>query len=239
MNYNTIREKGDCERPYEKCLAHGPGILTDAELLAVILRTGCRGKDAVTLSREILKTGDRRDGLLNLNRLTLQELTEIPGVGRVKAIQVLCICELSRRIARQRAGQKLILSEPGTIAAYYMEDLRLREQECLLLVMLDTRCRLIADRILSVGTVNASLVSSREIYMEALRHRAVSILLLHNHPSGDPTPSLEDRRVTEKIQKAGRLLDIRLIDHIVIGDGRYVSFLEEGLIDNAPDDYGE
>ena len=239
MNYNTIREKGDCERPYEKCLAHGPGILTDAELLAVILRTGCRGKDAVTLAREILKTGDRRDGLLNLNRLTLQELTEIPGVGRVKAIQVLCICELSRRIARQRAGQKLILSEPGTIAAYYMEDLRLREQECLLLVMLDTRCRLIADRILSVGTVNASLVSSREIYMEALRHRAVSILLLHNHPSGDPTPSLEDRRVTEKIQKAGRLLDIRLIDHIVIGDGRYVSFLEEGLIDNAPDDYGE
>ena len=239
MNYNQIRDTADCERPYEKCLQHGPGILTDAELLAVILRTGCRGKNAVELAREILAKGGSENGLIHLNRMTLPELTEIPGVGSVKAIQMLCICELSRRIARRRAREKLVLNDPGTIAAYYMEDLRLREQECLLLVMLDTRCRLLADRIMTVGTVNGSLVSSREIFMEALRHRAVGILLLHNHPSGDPTPSLEDRLVTEKIQKAGRLLDIRLYDHIVIGDGQYISFKEQGFIAEVPDDYGQ
>lgn len=218
------------DRPYERCLRYGPKVLTDAQLLAVVLRTGTVGKDAVALAEEILSAGGVHSGLLALCHMTVEQLTAIPGVGEVKAIQLQCVAELSQRIAAKRALRSLSFSEPSTIADYYMELLRHCERECLHAMMLDTKGNLLHECRLSEGTVNSALLSVRELFAEAVRHGAVGIVLVHNHPSGDPTPSREDIEVTMKVREAGRLLEISLLDHIVIGDCCYVSFLEEGLL---------
>lgn len=217
-------------QPYEKCIAYGPDFLTDAELIACILRSGTKEYTSVALAEKLLKLRKGKEGLEGLCSLTFEELTEVPGIGRVKALQIRCIFELARRMSRSRAEKALNFTDPESIAAYYMEDFRHREQEHLLLLLLDNKSRLLGEKLLFTGTVNASIVSPREIYLEALRYHAVGIILLHNHPSGDPTPSDADRRVTAKVRDAGNCLDIHLLDHIVIGDKKYVSFREKGYL---------
>ena len=217
-------------QPYEKCVAFGPGFLTDAELIACILRSGTREYTSVALAELLLKHRKGNEGLEGLCTLSYEELTEVPGIGRVKALQIQCIFELAKRMSRSRAAKCLNFTEPGSVADYYMEEYRHREQEQLLLLFLDNKSNLLGEKELFTGTVNASLVSPREIYLEALKFHAVGIILLHNHPSGDPTPSDADRRITRKVWEAGSLLDIPLLDHIVIGDRKYVSFREEGYI---------
>lgn len=223
------------EKPYEKCMALGAKALTDAQLLAVILRTGTSGLNATSLAYNVFAASgsfDEKDGnqLLNLVNLSIPELMKIKGIGRVKAIQIQCICELSRRIAKQTAGKKLDFGSPQTIAEYYMEDMRHLEKEHLVLVLLDGKCCLIKDLVVTIGTVNASLVNTREIFAEALKYNAVSIVLLHNHPSGDSTPSRNDLAVTERIARAGEIMGINLIDHIIIGDNNYTSLKEKEFI---------
>lgn len=217
-------------QPYEKCVAFGPRFLTDAELIACILRSGTREYTSVALAELLLKHRKGNEGLEGLCTLSYEELTEVPGIGRVKALQIQCIFELAKRMSRSRAAKCLNFTEPGSVADYYMEEYRHREQEHLLLLFLDNKSNLLGEKELFTGTVNASLVSPREIYLEALKFHAVGIILLHNHPSGDPTPSDADRRITRKVWEAGSLLDIPLLDHIVIGDRKYVSFREEGYI---------
>ena len=215
-------------RPYERCLAAGPESLTDAQLLAVILRTGRPGISAEALSEEILSLhGGSLEGICHL---TQPELERIPGVGAVKAIQIRCIAELSKRIAASGASRLLSFTNPESIAAYYMEQLRHEEVEHLILMMFDTRHRLIAEKRMFRGTVNRSVVSARELFLCALDHRAVFVILVHNHPGGDPSPSGADVALTEKVGECGRMLDIRLSDHIIIGDRRYFSFREEGYL---------
>ena len=151
----------------------------------------------------------------------------------MKAVQLLAIGELAKRIWRREAGGTLTLpvfSEPAVCARYYMQEMRHLEQEELRIVYLDTRLRLMRDQILTRGTVNASVLSVREIMIGALRHRAVHLILIHNHPSGDPSPSSEDRSVTKQVAEAGALIGIRLADHIIIGDNRYYSFKEWGTL---------
>ena len=218
------------ERPYEKCVKHGPGALTDAELLAAVIRTGTREDSCVELARKILtlpRVGGRLDGI---SALSMAEFTALRGIGRVKAVQLLCIGELSRRIAKMQAGERLRFDDPASIADYYMEDMRHEPREICILSMLNTKNQLLKDCRLTEGTVNASLISVRDIYGEALRQGAVGIVLLHNHPSGDPTPSGEDVQLTGKLAQAGRLLGISLLDHIIIGDRRYFSMREEGYL---------
>ena len=218
-------------RPYEKCLEFGASALDDAELLAVILRSGVRGMNATELASTILELGAGcagDDGVLaGLLNLSIPQLLEIKGVGKVKAIQIQCICELSKRISKQQRCSRLDFDSPETIAHYYMQDLRCLEKEHLILVLLDGKCRMIRDCVLSVGTINASLVNPREIFVEALRYSAVHVILLHNHPSGDSTPSRNDLEVTKRIQKAGEIIGINLIDHIIIGDNKYTSLKEK------------
>lgn len=214
------------ERPCEKALKYGAGALSDAELLAVMLRCGTRHENALSLAGRILY-GSSREGLLGLLHLSMEELMAIPGVGKVKALQIRCIFELSRRIARARNPEKPCFHNAGSIAEYYMEELRHEEQEKVLLLMLDTRGRLLADKVISIGTVRAALISPREIFLTALSYRAVAVVLLHNHPSGDPTPSSEDILLTETVAESGEMLGIKLLDHIVIGDGRAVSIREQ------------
>lgn len=217
-------------RPYEKCLSSGPSVLSDAELLAVIIRTGTQGISSVELSEQILSLSKNQSGLTGICHLTLPELMKIPGVGQVKAIQILCIGELSKRIATYQAKEKIAFHNPVTIADYYMEQLRHEEQECMICMMLNTKNQLIGEELLTLGTVNTSVVSPREIYLSALRYHAVHIILVHNHPSGDPMPSKEDIDLTKRLKYAGELLDIHLIDHIIVGDHKYVSFKEMNIL---------
>ena len=208
------------ERPYEKCLEQGCQALSDAELLAVIIRTGAVGDTSVELARRVLDLGGRQGNLAGLCGLSVQELTSVKGIGRVKAIQIQCIAELSRRMAKSRARDGLC----------FMEDLRHEEREQCRVMMLNTRSMLLAEKQLSVGTVNASLISAREIFLEALKCQAVYIILIHNHPSGDPHPSREDILLTKRVWEAGELIGISLLDHIIIGDRSYVSLREENLM---------
>jgi DNA repair protein RadC len=217
------------ERPYEKCLAKGAESLSDAELLAVILRTGSKGESALDLSRKVLAQNGEGNGLLGIYHMSISDLTGIRGLGKVKAVQLKCVAELSKRIARQTFSEGVSFRDPVSVARYYMEELRHQEQEILMLVMLNSKGRLIRDMVISKGTVRASLISPREIFIEAVRHQAVSIILLHNHPSGIPDPSREDILLTERIRDAGSLIGIELLDHIIIGDCQAVSMREQGL----------
>lgn len=216
-------------RPYEKCIRMGPQSLTDGELLAVLLRTGTKGSPSVEMAETVLNLSKDREGLLGLHRLSLTELQSVKGIGKVKAIQIKCIGELSKRIACEAAGKGLSYSRPQTIAQYYMEQLRHEEQEQLWCMMLDTKNHLLGEEMVFKGTVNSSLVSPREIFLTAMSYHAVGIILVHNHPSGDPNPSRADLDITERIFQAGEMLGIPLLDHIIIGDRKYLSFREQGI----------
>jgi len=224
----TMKDLPQSEQPYEKFMRCGAGVLSDAELLAVILRSGGKDKTALQLAQSVLCREQKN--LLNLMHLGTEDLMKISGIGKVKAIQLKCIAELSKRMAQTTYERKLIVEEPATVAAYYMEQLRHETKEKLLLAMFDARNRFLGDIIVSIGTVNSSLVSPREIFLMALGKQAVHVLLLHNHPSGDPTPSEEDMRATLRVAECGKMLGILLVDHIIIGDNRYTSFREKGFL---------
>ena len=217
------------DRPYEKCLRLGPGALSDGELLAVLLRTGTKGCPSVDMADEILNLSRNREGLTGLYQLSLAQLQSVKGVGKVKAVQIKCIGELSKRIAAATARKGLSFNQPETIAEYYMERLRHEEQELLICMMLDTKNHLLGEEMVFKGTVNSSLANPREIFLTAVSYHVVGILLVHNHPSGDPTPSRADMDFTERVRRAGDILGIPLIDHIIIGDHRFLSFRQRGI----------
>lgn len=216
-------------RPDEKLEFLGEAALTDAELLAIIIRNGFRGYNSVRLAEDIIKCGGD-NGLIGLCKLSLDELIKLKGVGRVKALQVKAIGELARRISKKTAKAALIMDNPKTVAHYFMEDLRHKDKECFMMLSLDGKGALIKESVVSIGTVNSSLASPREVYLEAVRNRAVSIILVHNHPSGNPSPSKNDLIVTRKMKDAGELLGITLVDHIIIGDNSYISLSEEKMM---------
>ena len=216
-------------RPYERCFANGPKSLSDEELLAVIIRTGGHGKNSVELAREIL-TYMGKEGIGGLSTLTGQELTQIRGIGMVKAVQLLCVGELAARIAKHRRRETLSFQTPASVAEYYMEEMRHKQKEEVLLLLLDAKSKLIREITVSIGTVDYAVASPREVFIEALRYQAVGIIMLHNHPSGDPTPSRMDLVSTRQIREAGELIGISLIDHIIIGDNNYTSFSEKKLL---------
>lgn len=227
--YLTVKELPMSERPYEKCEKYGAGFLSDAELLAVILRTGTKQLRAIDLAIAVLNCSTSYPGLKGLNYLTLKELTQIKGVGRVKAIELLCLTELTKRMAKEMQKDMVKLTTPQSVADYYMQDMRHLTREQVLLLMLDSKNKIIKDLMISEGTVNTSIMPTREVFVTAIKYEAVNIILLHNHPSGDPTPSAEDIRVTKRISEAGNLIGITLMDHLIIGDNKYISLKEQGL----------
>lgn len=217
--------------PYEKFISYGSRSLTDSELLAIMLRTGTRGMNARMLGEKVLsETARYGNGLLGLYHIPLKELCKIDGIGEVKAIQLKTVAELSTRMAQAKAKSNLSFHSPASIADYYMERFRHESVEYIMLLMLDSGLHLISERILSQGTVNASLASPREVFIYALQAQAAGIMLLHNHPGGNPVPSENDIRVTRRIGQIGMLADIPLYDHIIIGDNKYFSFSESKLL---------
>lgn len=215
--------------PYDKFLKYGAQSLTDEELLAIILRTGTKGEDALTLSLRILSLCGRQ-GILGLHHLSLEDLKSVRGIGEVKAVKLKTIAELSRRIAGACCETDICFRNPASVAQAYMERMRHFEQEHCLLIYLDTKDMRIADEELSVGTLNASIVSPREVFKGALRRNAASVILLHNHPSGNAAPSSQDLALTRRLSQAAQIMEIPLLDHIIIGDNTYTSLKEEGVL---------
>ena len=226
----TMKERPETERPYEKCLRAGAESLTDGELSAVIIRCGTRSCTALELAFSLLNRHPVYKGLAGLHHLDIEMLKEIPGIGNVKAIEILCVLELSKRLARASIKEESDFSSPDYIAAYYMEDMRHLSVEKVMLLLLDGRHRLMKEILLSKGTANSSWVPVRNIFVEALRCEAVYMILIHNHPSGYPEPSREDLIITRQIKEAGELLGIPLSDHIIIGDKCYTSLREQNMM---------
>lgn len=224
----TIKEIPISERPYEKLETYGAGVLSDAELIAIIIKSGTVKERSTDIAMRII--GKHDSGLLGLHHLTMDELREINGIGRVKAIQLKAIAEISKRLSRATQKERINVNSPSTVASMYMEDLRHLKREHLIVVLLDTKHNVIEDYTLSIGTVNASLIHPREVFIYALRNEAVNIILLHNHPSGNPEPSPQDIAITDRIGEAGDLVGVTLLDHIIIGDGTYTSLKEQGYI---------
>lgn len=225
----TMKELPVSERPYEKAEAEGVERLSDKELLTVLIRSGTKQERADQVALKILEYCGE-DGLQALWNLPAEELKTLPGIGRVKAIQIVCVCELARRMA---GGKRLFgtkIASPKDVVSYYQARLRYQQKECLVLIVLDSKNRILADEILSVGSLSASIADPREIFLAALKKNGASIILLHNHPSGDPTPSKEDILTTERVENAGKLLGIPLTDHIVLGLDSYISLKAEGYL---------
>lgn len=222
----TMKSMPESERPYERCERFGPKVLTDAELLAVIIRSGSAEMNSVQVARQILSKDKNHPNLTGLYYLNRKQLLEIPGIGQIKATQLLAVAELSKRMSKAKLEQGVILKRPSMLADYFMDELRYELQECVYAVFLDQKCSLIQTSLITKGTVNASLVSPREIFLEALNWKAVHLVLIHNHPSGNVSPSQEDYVVTRQVEEAGKLLGITLLDHIIVGHSGYYSFAE-------------
>lgn len=218
-------------KPYEKFMAYGPEHLTESELLAIILRTGTSRASALEVAEEVMKLSKPpREGLLGLYDVSMKELMQVRGIGEVKAVKLKCLAELSMRMNRAVAKECLTFGDSETVARYYMEQLRHRDTECVILVSLDSRGQNIGEKMLTTGSVRMSLLSPREVFLEALKEKAVNIILVHNHPSGDPSPSKCDVELTQNIKTLGEMMEIPLLDHIIIGDNVYSSFKEMALI---------
>ena len=229
-NQTKINHLPPQERPYEKCERFGPAHLTDAELLAIMLRTGTKGESSIELAKRVLYPMSSGDGVLNLHKWSIEQLVNLRGIGRVKAIQIVSLLELAKRLSRAQAAEGLSFCDPSSIAMYYMEEMRHHKQEMLKLLLLNTKNKLISENDISKGTINCAVISPRELFVEALQKNAVSIILIHNHPSGEPTPSREDILMTKRIAEAGQMIGIDLLDHIVIGNNCYTSLREKGLL---------
>lgn len=222
----AIRELPDTEKPRERLLAHGAQVLSDKELLAIQLRIGTREHSALGVAELLLKEfGD----LSGIARAPLEELKRVKGVGEVKALEIVAAIELGRRAVAFGEGYRPKISNPEDVFNYCAE-LRYATQEHLRTLLLDTKNQVLKMCKVTTGTLDSSLVHPREVYKDAIVNSAASIIVVHNHPSGDPTPSPEDKLVTERLAKAGEILGIKLLDHIIIGASRYVSLKECGVL---------
>ncbi|MCS6963416.1 DNA repair protein RadC [Thermoflexus sp.] len=226
----TMKDLPESERPRERLIQHGPAILSAAELLAILLRTGRRGENALYLAHRLLQNCG---GLAGLARTPAHELARIPGVGLAKAAQIQAALELGRRVAAATPEERPPVRSAHD-AYLLLADMADLEQETLRVLLLDTRGRVLAIPTIYVGNVNTTLVRPAEIFREAIRRNAVSLIIAHNHPSGDPAPSPEDIALTRDLVAAGRLLGIGVLDHLIIGRGRYTSLREHGVAFHTP-----
>ncbi|HOG47305.1 MAG TPA: DNA repair protein RadC [Anaerolineae bacterium] len=222
----TIKELPTSERPRERLQSYGPGALSTAELLAIILRTGMGGHNVLALSSSLLA---RFHGLGGLAKASLLELCQERGLGLAKACQLKAAMELGRRMLIASPDDRPQVRSPEDAANLILLEMAFLEQEHLRVILLDTKSYVQAINTVYVGNVNTALVRVAEVFREAVRSNAPSLIVAHNHPSGDPTPSPEDVHVTEQIVAAGKLLDIDVLDHLIIGCQRYVSLKERGL----------
>ncbi len=221
-----ITDLHETERPRERLASQGAQALSNAELLAILLRVGVRGENAVQMGQRLLQD---LGGLPGLHRATFDEVRQQKGVGPAKAAQIKAAIELGRRLAASQPQERPQITSPADAAALVQYEMSALEQEELRVFLLDTRNRVLDIRTVYRGSLNSSQVRVGELFKDAIRKNAAAIIVAHNHPSGDPAPSPDDVAVTRAIVEAGKLLDVAVLDHLVIGQGRFVSLKERGL----------
>jgi DNA repair protein RadC len=215
------------DRPRERLERSGPESLTTPELLAILFRTGTPKRNAVEVAEDLFRS---LGGLAGIAGASLEELGCVDGIGRVKAIEVKAAVELGKRLAAMREEVRPVIRSPADVAHLMMADLRYETREHLIALVLDARNQVRHTRTISTGTLTESLVHPREVFREAIRFSAAALVLVHNHPSGDPSPSPQDIATTRRLVEGGKLLGIDLLDHVIVGDGRWTSLKEQGLM---------
>ena len=226
----SIKELPEDERPQEKMIRHGAGSLSNAELLAIIIRTGTREATSVEVGRKIIEYLD--NDLSYFHQMDVLELKRNPnlsGVGIVKACQIKAAIELGRRM-KQKEILEVKITSPQDVVGLLIDEMQYLKQECFKIILLDTKNKVIKVEEISLGTLNSSLVHPREVFVKAIKQHAASIILVHNHPSGDTEPSAEDKNITMRLVEAGELIGISVLDHIIIGRESYLSFKQEKLL---------
>jgi DNA repair protein RadC len=227
MAYKSIKYWPENERPRERLLAQGPGAMSDAQLIAIVLRTGGGGRSALDIAMELL---DTFGSMKNLEKASLSEVCTLKGMGPAKAAQLKAALELGRRLFKEPASKGPAFSTGQDVYSHYHPLFRNLDKEVFHCAMLDVKNRLIRDSRVSEGTLTSSLVHPREAFREAIRESAAAVIFVHNHPSGDPSPSREDIVLTERLETAGDTVGIRVLDHVIVGDGGYSSMLEKGYL---------
>ena len=225
--YTTIKDLPADERPRERLAKYGPDVLSVAELLAIMLRVGSRQMSAIDMAEHLLA---RFGGLKGVIAATVEELATVNGLGPAKAAQVKAAIELGKRVAGLTDESKPCIRGPEDAANLVSPDLRSEKREHFVALFLDTRNQVTRRKTISIGGLDASLIHPRELFKEAISCLAASVIVCHNHPSGDPTPSQEDLDITQRLIQAGKIIGIELLDHVVIGDGKWVSLKERGLM---------
>lgn len=215
------------ERPYEKMEMYGAESLTNSELLAIIIKTGTKDETSIMLAQKVLnlKTTENTQDLRFIQEVSIKELMSIKGIGKVKALQIKAIGELTKRLSKPINNMKVKVKSPEDVANIFMQEMRYEKREIMKLLILNTKNVIQKVVNVSLGTTNSISVEPKEILLEAIKAQAARIILLHNHPSGDPTPSKDDYRFTDKIYECADMMGIELLDHIVIGDGKFISIL--------------
>ena len=216
------------ERPREKMLSKGIEYLSNTELLAILLRTGTKDKSVFRLAEEILSLEE--SGILFLSECSPEDLARIKGIGTAKACQVLAGLELGRRIATKPRENRVRASCPEVIVSLFMEDMRYYKKEVFKVLLLNTKSEIIGTDDISMGSLSSTVIHPREVFLPAIRRSAAAIIFVHNHPSGDPTPSSDDIQTTKRLVEAGKLIGVSVWDHIIIGDGKHISLKEEHLM---------
>ncbi|MFI3284541.1 MAG: DNA repair protein RadC [Erysipelotrichaceae bacterium] len=226
MTY-IVKEMPEMERPREKALKYGVSCLSNRELLAILIRNGYHQHSSLAIADDLLILSD---GLSKLDILNYNELTKLKGIKKVKAIELLACFELAKRLSEHRSELKDSIQSPDDLYSWLIIKLKGLQQEHFYVIFLDTKNHIITYQLIFKGTVNTSIVHPREIFKEAINHCASKIIIVHNHPSGDLTPSQPDIEVTKVIKKIGKIMEIPLVDHIIISDCGYFSFLKHQMI---------
>ncbi len=231
MEYRlTLKDLPAEERPRERLWKYGPEVLSNAELLAIIIRTGNRNETALALAQRMLSELGQGEGLSFLVDATVEELTKVKGISMAKACAIKAAVELGKRIGGIKSIDKVFIRSPRDVANLLMNEMRYLKKEYFRTIQLNVKNQVLAVEDISVGSLNSSIVHPREVFKGPIRRSSAAIILIHNHPSGDPSPSREDIEVTRRLYEAGKLLGIDVLDHIIIGDGIYTSLKEKGII---------
>lgn len=225
----SVKHWPEDERPRERLMAYGPSTLSEAQLLAIVIRNGRAGRTAVDLGRELL---DRFGSLAGIEQAGIREICEVRGIGPAKAAEIKAALELGRRYQKPSlAGASFCSSQD--VAAFYQPRMKDLKKETFRCALLDTKNKIIREEVVSIGSLSASIVHPRDTFKAAIRESAAAVIFIHNHPSGDIRPSQEDILLTRRLIQAGDVLGIKVLDHIIIGDGQHFSFRDNGLIGRA------
>lgn len=222
-----IKDFPQDERPRERFVLNGPQSLSNHELIAILLRTGTKDESVLQLANRLIT---HFEGLRLLKDASLDEITAIKGIGSAKAIQLLAAVEIGRRISTLTYDDRYTIRSPEDGANYVMHDMRFLSQEHFVCLYLNTKNQVLHKQTIFIGSLNASIVHPREVFKEAFRRSAASIICIHNHPSGDPTPSREDIEVTKRLAESGKIIGIEVLDHLIIGENKFVSLKEKGYL---------